>query len=437
MPITPEELAFALGRPFPEQVAFFRGKLGELVPTATWRDLWKGAHDRAFMVAGAARADLLADLAAAVDAAIAGGETLDQFRARFGQIVQRHGWQGWTGSGSAAGRAWRTRIIYTTNQATSYAAGRLAQLRAFPLWVYRHGASRDPRPQHLAWDGLVLPADHPFWRTHYPPSAWNCSCYVVGARDMDAALRRGGKAGYTAPPKGWDTRDSRGRLPGVDAGWDYMPGASRAEDVAQAVAAKTIAWPYELAKAYMADVPAAQRDALAVAIRSQPETGNTVARYARAALAGQPVEPYRTLGLLTQTEAERIAAITGVDVQRELYDWAVAANELRHIERRHGPAGIDAGMGQIAFTPDDYRLLPQAILGGDIETAGTTGNGAPAIAVLHQVDGVRYLWVFELRKGRRMVSLKSARKWPAPAPNVRNASGYEPDGAMRWPRAAV
>ena len=226
MPITPEELTFALGRPFPEQVAFFRGKLGDLVPTATWRDLWKGAHDRAFMVAGAARADLLADLAAAVDAAIAGGETLDQFRARFGQIVQRQGWQGWTGSGSAAGRAWRTRIIYTTNQATSYAAGRLAQLRAFPLWVYRHGASRDPRPQHLAWDGLVLPADHPFWRTHYPPSAWNCSCYVVGARDMDAALRRGGKAGYTAPPKGWDARDSRGRLPGVDEGWDYMPGAT-------------------------------------------------------------------------------------------------------------------------------------------------------------------------------------------------------------------
>lgn len=77
----------------------------------------------------------------------------------------------------------------------------------------------------------MLPADHPFWRTHYPPSAWNCSCYVVGARDMDAALRRGGKAGYTAPPKGWDTRDSRGRLPGVDEGWDYQPGGTVAEQL--------------------------------------------------------------------------------------------------------------------------------------------------------------------------------------------------------------
>ena len=53
------KLAFALRRPFAEQVAFFRGKLGNLVPTATWRDLWKSQHDRAFMVAGAAKADLL------------------------------------------------------------------------------------------------------------------------------------------------------------------------------------------------------------------------------------------------------------------------------------------------------------------------------------------------------------------------------------------
>lgn len=409
MPITPEELAFALGRPFPEQVAFFRGKLGDLVPTATWRDLWKGAHDRAFMVAGAARADLLADLAAAVDAAIAGGETLDQFRARFGQIVQRQGWQGWTGSGSAAGRAWRTRIIYTTNQATSYAAGRLAQLRAFPLWVYRHGASRDPRPQHLAWDGLVLPADHPFWRTHYPPSAWNCSCYVVGARDMDAALRRGGKAGYTAPPKGWDTRDSRGRLPGVDEGWDYMPGESRAEDVVQAVAAKTIAWPYELAKAYMADVPAAQRDALAVAIRSQPETGKAVARYARAALAGQPVEPYRTMGILTQAEAEAIAGMTGAEaVRREVYDWTVGQYAPLHVRSEHGDDATESARGQRAVTDADYARLPAVILEPDrrwVEDGGAT----LLLEKLFEDEGERVVAAFAVQKKRRMVTLKSMR----------------------------
>ena len=103
MPVASDpKLAFALRRPFAEQVAFFRGKLGNQVPTAAWRDLWKSQHDRAFMVAGAAKADLLADLAGAVDAAIAQGETLAQFRKRFKQIVSDRGWHGWTGLAARA-----------------------------------------------------------------------------------------------------------------------------------------------------------------------------------------------------------------------------------------------------------------------------------------------------------------------------------------------
>lgn len=441
--ITPAELAFALTRPFPEQVAFFRGKLGNLVPTASWRDMQRSAHDAGFMVAGASKADLLADLAGAVDAAHTQGESLDAFRARFGEIVQRHGWQGWTGSATAAGRAWRTRIIYTTNLSTSYAAGRLSQLKHFPLWVYRHGASREPRPQHLAWNGLVLPAEHPFWRTHYPPSAWNCSCYVTGAHDMEAAVRRGGTAGYTEPPEGWDVRDARGLLPGVDEGWDYAPGATVADHIAETVAAKTIAWPYELGKAFMQAIPVAIRDALAIAQRSQPQTGVALRRYAERALGqrnGAPIDagplpPYQTLGLLTEAEAARIAELTGVEaVERELYDWTVPADEIRHVERRHGAAGIDAGMGQLPMSAQDYTLLPRAIREGHFEAEGTTENGAPAIALHFTHAGERYLWIFEVRKGRRMLAMKSARKWPAPATNVRNASGYEPDDAMHGPR---
>lgn len=226
MPDARAELAFALGRPFAEQVAFFRGKLGNLVPTATWKDIQRSAHDTAFMVAGAAKADLLADLAAAVDKAIHDGEGIEAFRKRFGEIVKKHGWQGWTGSESKAGTAWRTRVIYRTNMATSHAAGRLAQLKHFPVWVYRHSGAEHPRLQHKAWDGLTLPADHDFWRTHYPPNGWGCGCRVAGASSADAARRLGGNPDYDAPPPGWDARDGKGRLPGIDEGWDYMPGGT-------------------------------------------------------------------------------------------------------------------------------------------------------------------------------------------------------------------
>ena len=31
---------------------------------------------------------------------------------------------------------------------------------------------------HRAWDGLTLPVEHSFWKTHLPPNDWGCRCYV-------------------------------------------------------------------------------------------------------------------------------------------------------------------------------------------------------------------------------------------------------------------
>lgn len=229
---TDPQLSFIFKRPFDEQVAFFRGKLGNLVPTRTWRDLLREQHDRGFMVAGAAKADLLADLAGAIDKAVSEGETIDAFRKRFRDIVRQHGWHGWTGEGTKAGEAWRTRVIYETNLATSYSAGRLAQLKqgAYPYWMYKHSdVVQRPRPQHVAWDGLVLPVEHEFWQTHFPPNGWGCKCRVVGVRSPRQAKRLGGDPDK-ALPAGWNTRDAKGRLPGIDEGWNYQPGRSNLEN---------------------------------------------------------------------------------------------------------------------------------------------------------------------------------------------------------------
>lgn len=229
------ELAGTFRRPFAEQVAAFRLRLADLRPTATWMDVWQAEHDRAFMVAGAMKADLLADLAGAVQKAIEEGTSLEQFRADFREIVTRRGWHGWTGEGTKRGEAWRTRVIYKTNMATSYAAGRWAQLRAagYPLLIYRHGGSLDPRLEHLGWDGLILPADHSFWLTHAPPNGWGCSCYIVGARSERDAVRKGGKP-QKKLPDGWAVISPKTGAPaGIDRGWAYAPGASVAEAVSQ------------------------------------------------------------------------------------------------------------------------------------------------------------------------------------------------------------
>jgi hypothetical protein len=220
-------------RPFAEQVAAWRIRMANQVGTAAWDDLWQAQHDRAFVVAGAQKADLLADLAAAVDKAISQGTTLEEFRRDFRRIVEERGWHGWTGEDTAKGQAWRTRVIYQTNLRTSYAAGRHAQLTAgnFAFWVYRHGGSLEPRLNHLSWDRVALPPDHPFWAQHYPPNGWGCSCYVAGARTA-AGVRRVGGDPDKLLPDGWNVFDPRTGAPvGIGKGWGYAPGATVAEDI--------------------------------------------------------------------------------------------------------------------------------------------------------------------------------------------------------------
>ncbi|OIP98863.1 MAG: hypothetical protein AUK35_09695 [Zetaproteobacteria bacterium CG2_30_46_52] len=168
--------------PFDAQIAFFRNKLA--LPTRTWTDIWQANHDHAFVVAGANKMALVEDLQAAVQKAIAQGTTLTEFRKDFDAAVKAHGWS-YNGS-----RGWRTQVIYHTNLRSSYNAGRFEQLQKFPYWQYHHSiASQNARPQHLVWDKLVLPANHAFWLTHYPPNGWGCNCSVTGLSDVRLKAR--------------------------------------------------------------------------------------------------------------------------------------------------------------------------------------------------------------------------------------------------------
>lgn len=285
----PSSLSGVFGQPFAEQIAFFRQKLGNRVPTRRWTDLQGEAHDTQFMVAGALEADLLTDLANAAEKFINEGRGIEEFRRDFRSIVAKNGWTGWTGEGSTKGEAWRVGVIYRTNAYTSYAAGRFAQLKAgnFPFWVYRHGGSQEPRVQHLGWNGLVLPPDHEFWITRYPPSDWGCSCYVVGASSEAAAQLLGGDPDKQLRP-GWNRIDARTGLPiGIGKGWNYAPGRSVAGAV-NAVAAKYDKWPADIGSRYGETMTPAHRAQLADAFES----------FVEEALSGPPQGRSAVLGVL-------------------------------------------------------------------------------------------------------------------------------------------
>ncbi len=214
---------------FSQQIDFLTQKRGK--PTRAWTDAMQGDHDRAFVVAGVTDMAMLEEFQAAV---IEGARSYDikAFGAEFDRLVEKYGWS------YNGGRDWRVRTIFETNIRTSYMAGRLRQMRdpdmikARPYWQYIHADTRvplNPRELHVAWDGLVLMWDDPWWNVYFPPNDWKCSC---GVHSLSAdQLKRLGKAGpdtapeiirrpYTHTASG-DTVD----LPeGTGYGWDYMPG---------------------------------------------------------------------------------------------------------------------------------------------------------------------------------------------------------------------
>jgi len=403
----PSAVSGAFGQPFTQQIAFFRAKLGNLVPTQRWDDMQAQAHDTGFMVAGAAKADLLTDLAAAVDKALSEGRGIEEFRRDFQSIVARNGWTGWTGEGSIQGEAWRVKTILRTNAYTSYSAGRHTQLLDgnFAFWVYRHGDSREPRPEHLALDGIALPPSHLFWMKFYPPSDWGCSCYALGARTAASVRRLGGNPSKTLPAN-WDAIDLKtGEPAGIGKGWGYAPGASVAQAV-QAVAAKIGSWDYRVAKAFMEDVPAPQRDALAQAYRALPSTADDVRRYVQAIEQDRAPAldaPSRTLGLLTE---DQIASAQGVKANG--FDFSLSVDEVRHVLSQHGDSGTELARGQRAVTADDFALLPAILNAGQPRPVGRSNrHDAAVFEVTTEIGGETYVTRWEYRSKRRTLALQS------------------------------
>ena len=375
---------------FQEQIDFFRAKLN--LPSETWRDIQRAAHDRAFMVAGVMQADLLHDLRKAVDQAVQGG-SIGEFRKQFDSIVAKHGWTGWTGEGSAAGEAWRTRVIYQTNVATAYAAGRRAQLldpellARRPYWKYVHNDGvAHPRPHHKLWGdmGLTLRHDDPFWNTHYPPNGWGCKCRVVAvATPADGAA--------TKPPEDWHQNDPRTGAPvGIDEGWDYAPGARRTNDMRAFVQEKLIQYP-----------PAIER-ALVTSINRHLNASEPIMDFVKRVRAGLLKDEDRWLGFVEPGAAAQIQKLTNLKVD----DFMVLlpADNVRHTGYEHQWDG----KGQRPAKPEDYVHTLSFINAADLMQLGSEvgRQGQLRILVRKIINGELFRAVFEILTGKKNRALK-------------------------------
>lgn len=189
------------GRPPADAVAYLKEKIPGGRLSFDWRDVWQEEHLTSFVVAKMASHDLLADVHRALLKAISEGQTREAFIQGLRPVLEKAGWWGRkeerdpvTGVTRTVqlGSTRRLKTIFDINMRMSFAAGRWQRIEqtkaALPYLAYTAVFRETSRPQHAAWGGrgavrIILPIDHPFWRTHYPPNGWHCLCSVLQMSD--------------------------------------------------------------------------------------------------------------------------------------------------------------------------------------------------------------------------------------------------------------
>ena len=232
----------------PEVPNFFAQK--NLKVGFSWLDVWAEEHARSFTVAKAVELDLLQAFKTSLQKAIEGGQSFETWREHLKPELEKLGWWGKRTVQDPTGAykpkqvdfssPQRLQTIFWSNMRSARAAGQWERIqrskRGLPYLVYVHTASARARPLHLSWVGTILPADDPFWNTHFPPNGWNCKCSVrqVTGSERDDLLTQNGYSSDVPPQETKAFINKRtgeiSQVPnGIDAGWQTNPGKARSE----------------------------------------------------------------------------------------------------------------------------------------------------------------------------------------------------------------
>ena len=319
-----------------------------------YRDVWREEHALAFTVAKAMEIDLLKEIRAALDRALAEGRTLRQFREDLTPILRRRGWWGKrtvedpkTGERVRAqlGSPNRLRTIYESNLCAARAAGQWDRAQrtkdTHPFFLYEP-ALHECTPgenhcdRHRAWAGTILPVDDPWWDDHFPPNGWSCRCRVrqISRREAD---RRGG---VTDPPprkevSWWNRRAGRFERvdEGLDPAWATNPGKHRAHGPLGALGGELDADDEDFARAGVLSVV---ESPILVRFMDCPR-GDLAAGVSEK-------EVQRWLGAGT-----RLVRLSEAIMEKQKGAWLQERADGRLLYRGH------------ALTVEEYRLLPRLI----------------------------------------------------------------------------
>ena len=210
-------------------VDFFREK--KLRPSNGWKELWQEEHNRSFVVAGVAQADILQEIYNEVEKALAEGTTFAEFKKNL------------KGKWTPEYQERRLRTVYNTNLSVAYSRGRYESMRANaqnrPYWRYKCQFLPGSRESHKALHGKIFRWDDPIWNTLFPPNDWGCQCEVEpltaeevspqeiskSTRENRISVRRPLSPTAAQEVTGF-IDESTGEITAPAAGWNYNPGIS-------------------------------------------------------------------------------------------------------------------------------------------------------------------------------------------------------------------
>ena len=180
-----------------DALAYFRDK--DLRVGFDFQDVWGQEHAHSFTVAKAMKVDILDDVRAGLDEALAEGKTFRDFSRQLKPKLQEKGWWGIkdeidpsTGERRRVqlGSPRRLKTIYQSNLRSARSAGQWQRIQRTketqPYLLYELGPSENHREEHVSWAGTLLPVDHPWWRDHMTPNGYGCKCRVRQVSEVEA-----------------------------------------------------------------------------------------------------------------------------------------------------------------------------------------------------------------------------------------------------------
>lgn len=177
-------------KPLPFMAAIESARMrGVVLPEVYYGELIGLARALAFTVSRLATVDQIDRVLKKLVAVLEDGGTLADFK----RLAERD-------PDVAALPEGRVETIFRNGAQTAYNRGRAEfhtrHKATRPYGLYSAINDSRVRPNHLAMDGTILPIDHPWWGTRYPPNGH--SCFVPGTR-ISGQIQAGLKTFYSGP----------------------------------------------------------------------------------------------------------------------------------------------------------------------------------------------------------------------------------------------